>query len=192
MSHTRLNVGACLIGAELRWLRRAAVTAVAVATIGLLGGCAGDGGSTRASTPSANGPSTGSQAPVDRSDPGRVAVAFIQRMTRGDYPGAKEVLDPDKYGVLDALAMGASGAPGTTASGTLTAGRVRVAGDAGTVTLVGRLCRDIGTESASPDCIENSDVNSTQPVFTVHVKRIEGRWFATFPTPSVTGTTQTH
>lgn len=112
-------------------------------------------------------------------------------MARADYAGAKELLDPDKYGTLEALALGASGAPGTTASGKLTAGRERITGDAGTVTLVGRLCRDV-TAGSAPDCIENTDPNGTQPAFTVHVKRIDGRWFATFPAPSVTGTSQTH
>lgn len=165
-----------------------------VAVVGCLAGCAATGGSTSgAAHDTTIGTKAGAAAGVDRSDPGRVAAAFTFSMARGDYASARTLLDPTKAGVLDALATGVKGVPGTTATGTLNAGRERISGDAGTVALVGKLCREgvAPTGAPTPDCIENTDPDTVSPVFTVHVVRIDGRWYATFPTPPTTGMTST-
>ena len=122
-----------------------------------------------------------------------MAAAFTLSMTRGNYALAKTLLNPNQAGVLEALATGAKGVPGTTATGTLAPGRERISGDTGTVALIGELCREgiAPTDAPTPDCIQNTDPDTVSPLFTVHVIRIDGRWYATFPTPPATGITTT-
>jgi hypothetical protein len=172
--------------------RRLAALAGALC-LGLLGGCASTGAAPAGSV-GTTGPSVTS---VDRSDAGSVAVAFTLAMASQDYAAASVLLDPDKRGVLAALAQGSQGQPGTQATGTLRGGRQRITGDSGTVALVGRLCRIMpvgapGPVPTTPDCIENADPDTESPLFTVRVVRLSGQWYVTFVTPSVSGATSNH
>lgn len=131
---------------------------------------------------------------VDQSDPGSVAVAYTTDFAAGNYDAAKTLLNPAQHGILEAIALGARGQPGTTAHGELAAGRRDVDGDTGIVSLIGKLCRGTGPASspnAPPECIENSDPDTESPLFLVHLIKLDGRWFVTYPVPPVTGETST-
>ncbi len=165
-------------------------TLVALVLVAGLAGCA-------AAAPPSAGTSASARttAAVDRSDPGSVAVAFTMAVAGQDYAAASTLLDPSKRGILSALALGATGSTAK-ASGNLSSGRQQIANDRGTVALVGRLCREASGAQAPtvqvPDCIENRDPDTDSPLFTAHVVRIDGQWYATFAMPTATGSSSTH
>jgi hypothetical protein len=82
--------------------------------------------------------------------------------------------------MLDALAVGVSADPSAAgASGNLEVGQQRISGDHATVSLVGKLCKDAGS-----NCIENHDASTMSPMFLVNLQRgSDERWYVRFGPP---------
>lgn len=115
---------------------------------------------------------------IDPEDPGQVAIAYTLAATRGDFDTAKSFVRAEDQGIVDALALGAKGTTGTTASGNISVGRVFVAGDTAKVSWVGQLCRVPKTSKEQPsDCIQNDDPAAESPLYLISLARdADGHW----------------
>jgi hypothetical protein len=122
---------------------------------------------------------SGSSTP---SSPSEVAVAYTRAVADQDWDGASEFIAPESREAFDFI-KSASGKPSETRSDDLAAGSERVDGTDATVVLTGTLCSM--EPSAEEQCVENSDSESDNPIFIVHLTRENHAWHVYFPAPVV-------
>jgi hypothetical protein len=132
------------------------VLVAALAT--MLIACGGDGGSDESS---------------GRSE---VALAYTEAVVATRWDDARELVAPESLEVFDRIVKAA--ATPDKANTDLAAGSETVDGDEAAVVLTGEVC-------AGTHCVNNTDPESTDPLFTVHLTEVGDDWRVLFPAPVV-------
>lgn len=158
----------CLVGAT-----------VAVAAVG----CSPGGGSDQAGVTAPLG-----NPGVSTAAPDAVATGYMRAVMAADFTAASTYVAPAQRDFIKAL--GLSSGPGTLQkmTGEVSVGATRVDGETGTAVFVGRMCRvqlGLSGTTEDPQCVENHDVTTDSPIFTVHLGRLDdAHWYVTLPTPT--------
>jgi len=110
------------------------------------------------------------------SGSGRVALAYMRAVARGDFKAAAPFVAPKQRAILEAVALGQG--PGTLpeVTGDVSVGEVVEDGDSATVSILGKLCRTgpaSATSASAPatNCVENRDPKTDSPLFLVHLAK---------------------